>query len=384
MSGGGTARPGRLLGVFAHPDDETFCAGGTLARCAAQGAEVMVVSATRGEAGQIRDARVGTRRQIAAVREAELRLAAERLGVARVLCLDHVDGTLADADFAALVAEVGAIIAEFQPRAVISFGPDGGYGHPDHVTISAATTEACRRRAEAWAAAGTGPRLYHSCFPPGNVLLMERLASWLTRRRGRFVASQAFAHALLVISQEAATMRFIRDHTEVRWYPPGSYVVEQGEAAAELFLILSGAAEVWEEAAGERRRLGRLGRGEFFGELGVAGNRPRSADVVASQGLTCLVLSTGPPRTYAGRGAGARLAGAAGERAEPAPAALPRAAFQCDVSAHLEAKVAALCAYRSQFSLEPGLFPPFLLQEIFGREHFVQVPPPGPPRVDLS
>jgi LmbE family N-acetylglucosaminyl deacetylase len=61
-----------LLGVFAHPDDETFCAGGTFARYAKDGAEVMVVSATRGEAGQIRDARVGTRRTIAAVRETEL------------------------------------------------------------------------------------------------------------------------------------------------------------------------------------------------------------------------------------------------------------------------------------------------------------------------
>ena len=77
-------RPGgrcRLLGVFAHPDDETFCAGGTFARYAGQGGEIMVVSATRGQAGQIRDAAAGTRPAIAAVREAELRLACERLGV---------------------------------------------------------------------------------------------------------------------------------------------------------------------------------------------------------------------------------------------------------------------------------------------------------------
>ena len=71
----------RLLGIFAHPDDETFCAGGTFARYAAQGAEIMVVSATRGQAGQIRDAAAGNRRTIAAVREAELRLACDRLGI---------------------------------------------------------------------------------------------------------------------------------------------------------------------------------------------------------------------------------------------------------------------------------------------------------------
>ena len=79
----------RLLGVFAHPDDETFCAGGTFARYAGQGAEIMVVSATRGQAGQIRDAAAGNRRTIAAVREAELRLACERLGITKVRCLDH-------------------------------------------------------------------------------------------------------------------------------------------------------------------------------------------------------------------------------------------------------------------------------------------------------
>ena len=60
----------RLLCVFAHPDDETFCAGGTFARYAEQGAEIMVLSATRGQAGQIRDAAAGTRRTIGAVREA--------------------------------------------------------------------------------------------------------------------------------------------------------------------------------------------------------------------------------------------------------------------------------------------------------------------------
>src|SRR5262249_33497180 len=100
----------RLLGIFAHPDDETCCAGGTVARHAGHGAEIMVVSATRGEAGRIRDAAVGNRRTIAAVREAELRKACECLGVTMVRCLDHVDGTLADAEFPALVDEIAEII----------------------------------------------------------------------------------------------------------------------------------------------------------------------------------------------------------------------------------------------------------------------------------
>src|SRR5919109_1556734 len=79
----------RILGVFAHPDDETFCAGGTLAKYAADGAEIMIVSATRGDAGQIRDARAATRRTLGQVREHELRLACERLGVRHAVCLDY-------------------------------------------------------------------------------------------------------------------------------------------------------------------------------------------------------------------------------------------------------------------------------------------------------
>ena len=366
----------RVLGVFAHPDDETFCAGGTFARYAGQGAEIMVVSATRGQAGQIRDAAAGNRRTIAAVREAELRLACERLGITRVRCLDHVDGTLADADFPALAGEVTGIIREFRPDAVITFGPDGGYGHPDHVAISAATTAACRRAARP-------PRLHYSCFPPGDLLIMDRLAAWLTSQPGRFTGTPAFAHALLLLAEAARTLGSIRDHVQVRWYPPGSYVIEQGEMAAELFLILSGEAQVRQESSnGRRERLGRLGVGEFFG------HRHPSADVVATGSLTCLVLSPAPPAKFAGRGRGARLAGALpGTRTNPPPAAGDEQADQgivsYDVSDQVMRKVQALSAYRSQFPLEPDMFPEFLLTEMFGREYFVAVPahldkmPPG-------
>ena len=369
----------RLLGVFAHPDDETFCAGGTFARYAEQGAEIMVVSATRGQAGQIRDAAAGTRRTIGAVREAELRLACERMGITTVRCLDHVDGTLADAKFPALVDEVTEVIREFRPDIVITFGPDGGYGHPDHVTISAATTAACQQVAgpgpgPGWAAAGAAsraPRLYYRCFPQGDLLILERLATWLTSRPDRFAGTPAFAHALLVLAEAASTMGHIRDHVQVRWYPPGSCVVEQGEAAAELFVILSGEAEVWQEGNGGRReRLGRLGVGQFFG------HRHRSADVVAAASLTCLALSPAPPAKFAGRGRGARLAAAMpAARADASPAAGIVRAGQgvvcCDVSGQVTRKVEALSAYRSQFPLQPDMFPEFLLQEMFGREYFV-------------
>ncbi|MGH3221942.1 MAG: PIG-L family deacetylase [Streptosporangiaceae bacterium] len=368
----------RLLGVFAHPDDETFCAGGTFARYAADGAEIMVVSATRGQAGRIRDARVGTRRTIAAVREAELRLACERLGVAHVRCWDYLDGAVAEADFTQLTARVARLIGEFRPQVVISFGPDGGYGHPDHITISAAVTAACLQAA--------GPyrpdRLYHSYFPPHDVLLMERLARWLTSQSGRFAGTMDFVHAMLLMAGEAGTMGFVRDHARVDWYPAGCYVVEQGEPASELFMILSGYADAWQELPdGSRRELRRMGPGEFFGELGVAGNRPRSAHVVAAEDLTCLVLSPEAPTAYAGRGEGARLPGPLPGQATAGPAVGGLAAdglatARLDVTGHIKAKVGALCAYRSQFPMEQDMFPDFLLSELFGQEYFIQVLPP--------
>jgi LmbE family N-acetylglucosaminyl deacetylase len=386
--------------VFAHPDDETFCAGGTFARYAKDGAEVMVVSATRGQAGQIRDARAATRRTIAEVREAELRLACQRLGVAHVLCWDYLDGALAEADFHDLVGRVMRLIREFRPHLVITFGPDGGYGHPDHIAIGAATTAACRQAddpvsSSGQRAAALAPyqpsRLYHSHFPPHDMMLMDRLATWLNTRPGRFAGTMDFAHSLLLMAQEAGTMGYIRDHVRVYWYPPGCYVVEQGEPAMELFMILSGHADVWQEQPnGSRKQLRRIGPGEFFGELGVAGHRPRSANVVATEGLTCLVLSRGAPSLFAGRGTGAQLTGLPVSPSEPdgdaegaGNARSDLTTARLDVTDHIEAKVSALCAYRSQFPLEQDMFPDFLLKELFGQEYFIQVLPPRPVQTEL-
>jgi LmbE family N-acetylglucosaminyl deacetylase len=394
VTSGSGARRARLLGVFAHPDDETFCAGGTFARYAGDGAEIMVVSATRGQAGQIRDARVGTRRTIGAVREGELRLACERLGVAEVRCWDYADGGLAQADFAGLVRNVVQLIREFRPQAVITFGPEGAYGHPDHITIGTAATAACRQAGEPDSypdqlAGGLAPyqpeRVYHSYFPPHDVLLMNRLATWLTTRPDRFAGTMDFVHALLLMAEEAVTMRFIRDHAQVHWYPSGCYVVEQGEPATQLFLIMSGYADAWQELPdGSLTLLRTMGPGEFFGELGVASRRPRSAHVVATEGLSCLVFSPEAPKRYAGRGEGALLTGPVPETVGlPEEPAADVATARLDVTDQIDAKVAALCAYRSQFPLEPGMFPDFLLRELFGLEYFVQVLPSRRVETDL-
>src|SRR5215831_11883236 len=114
-------QPMRLLGVFAHPDDEVFCVGGTLAQWAAAGCETMIISATRGEAGQIQDANAASRATLGAVRAEELRAACARLGVEHVVCLNYGDGALAEVDEVTLAGHVATCIRDFQPDVVVTF-----------------------------------------------------------------------------------------------------------------------------------------------------------------------------------------------------------------------------------------------------------------------
>jgi len=374
----------RLLGVFAHPDDETFCAGGTLAKYVAAGWEVMVISATSGQAGQIRDPLVATRRTLGQVREREFYTACQQLGVRHAQVLDYMDGTLQDADPHELTGVIVKIIRAFRPDVVITFGPDGAYGHPDHIAIGAATTRAFERAGSSQhfpdqLAAGHRPhrpaQLYHSYFPHNRLLLSDRLAHWLADSATRFQGTAEFTRALPLFAVEATTLRYVSDHVDVEWYPSGSHIVEQNEPGAKLYLILSGYTDVIEEDAdGTRRTLARLGPGEFFGELAIVHQQPRAAHVVAVGDVTCLVLAPGAPSAFAGRGVDARLlevGTAEGMIEERTAGALVRV----DVSAYVGQKIAAVAAHRTQYPIAPDMLPPELLQELFGQEYFVRVHP---------
>src|SRR6266496_2162484 len=310
-------RQPRLLGVFAHPDDETFCAGGTLAKYVAAGCEVMVVSATRGQAGQIRDPLAATRRTLGQVREREFYAACEQLGIHHARVLDYIDGTLQDVDPHELTGAIVQIIRAFRPDVVITFGPDGAYGHPDHIAIGAATTRAVEqagspRHFPEQLTSDRRPhrpaQLYHSFFPHSRLLLRDRLARWLTSSTARFQGTAEFTRALPLFAAEATTLRYASDHVDVEWFPSGSHIVEQNEPGATLYLILSGYTDViQEDADGARRTLARLGPGEFFGELAIVHQQPRAPHVVAVGDVTCLVLAQGAPSAFAGRGAEAQL-----------------------------------------------------------------------------
>jgi LmbE family N-acetylglucosaminyl deacetylase len=132
----------RLMCVLAHPDDESLGTGGALAKYSREGVATCVVTATRGERGRFGDAPSPGPEIVGATREAELRDAARELGVREVTVLGYPDGALARVDSRDAVARIAAEIARVAPHVVITFGPDGAYGHPDHIAISQLTNAA--------------------------------------------------------------------------------------------------------------------------------------------------------------------------------------------------------------------------------------------------
>ena len=137
----------RLMAVLAHPDDESLGVGGALAKYAAEGVDVFLLTATRGDGGRYRGHRPGDPQHpgplaLANIREAELRAAAAVLGVRDVYVLDYHDQHLDRANPREAIGSIVSHLRRIRPDVVVTFGPDGGYGHPDHIAISQFTTAA--------------------------------------------------------------------------------------------------------------------------------------------------------------------------------------------------------------------------------------------------
>lgn len=128
----------RLMCVTAHPDDESLGFGGTLARYAAEGVEVSLVVATRGERGRYGDGsepHPGAE-ELGRIREGELRAACDALGVRHLRFLDYLDSEVDQVDPEEATGRVASHIRELRPHVVVTFDPYGAYGHPDHIAVS--------------------------------------------------------------------------------------------------------------------------------------------------------------------------------------------------------------------------------------------------------
>jgi LmbE family N-acetylglucosaminyl deacetylase len=184
----------RLLAVLAHPDDESLGFGGTLAKYAAEGLETYLVTATRGERGRFGSlGKGGDPVEVGRVREAELRAAAAVLGIREVSILNYPDGAVDQVAAPMAIRAVVSHIRRIQPDVVVTFGPEGAYGHPDHIAISQFTTAATVCAADCGYRTEDGSQ--QVSLPPHRVAKLYYLA-W---RRHKWEAYQAALRKLTSI-----------------------------------------------------------------------------------------------------------------------------------------------------------------------------------------
>ena len=169
------AELGTILGIWAHPDDEAYLSGGLMALARDNGQRVVCVTATRGERGTP-DPVAWPPDRLAEERTRELARSLEILGVHEHHWLGYRDGECAGADRDAAVARLCAVLDDVRPDTVLTFGPDGITGHPDHRTVSAWAGAAVDR-------AGSGARLLHAAITD------QREARWgaLTEQLGVYL-----------------------------------------------------------------------------------------------------------------------------------------------------------------------------------------------------
>jgi LmbE family N-acetylglucosaminyl deacetylase len=223
-----------ILSVLAHPDDETFGMGGTLALYAHQGVEVHLVCATRGEVGEIPEGMMEGFASVAELREDELKRAGELLGLTSINFLGYRDSgmegspdnhhpqALAAADLDEVTGKVVHYIRALKPQIVLTFDPIGGYRHPDHIAIQRAAEKAFYAAADSKQFKGDLPvfaakKLYFHTMPKGVLrfgIFLMRLVGKDPHKFGRngdidlaAIAEVSFPRNAVINYREVADIR---------------------------------------------------------------------------------------------------------------------------------------------------------------------------------
>lgn len=192
-----------LLFVGAHPDDESFGPGGTLAKYARQGVRVYYACGTRGEVGEAAPEHLVGYASTGDMRWSELTCAAQALRLAGVIHLGYRDsgmpgspdntapGALAAAPLDEVTQRVVKVLRELRPQVVVTFDPIGGYRHPDHIAIHNATVRAFQAAGDPAQFLECGPahqpqKLYYEVFPRGLLKFAVRVLPLFGRDPRRF------------------------------------------------------------------------------------------------------------------------------------------------------------------------------------------------------
>jgi LmbE family N-acetylglucosaminyl deacetylase len=193
----------KILSVLAHPDDESFGMGGTLALYAQQGVEVHLICATRGEAGEVDPEFLEGYQSIAERREDELRCAANYLGLKKVHFLEYRDSGMQgsednnhpdafiNAPLEVVTEQVVNYIREIKPQVVLTFDPVGGYHHPDHIHIQKVAVQAFHAAGDPnYAPNGKQPyqpeKLYYHVFPRNLVRILIKVLKFFRKDTTKF------------------------------------------------------------------------------------------------------------------------------------------------------------------------------------------------------
>ncbi|MHB1413651.1 MAG: PIG-L family deacetylase [Chloroflexota bacterium] len=226
------AGPRALLATFAHPDDEVFGTGGTLALYASEGVRVSLVCATRGEVGEISDPALASPDTLPQVREEELRCSLRALGIDDVVLLGYRDSGMAgtadndhprafcNAPAEEVVARLVEEIRRTRPQVAVTFGPGGGYGHPDHIAIHQHTLAAVQVAADPAFRSDLGQpwsiaRLFYTTIP--------RSLFWEMRERMRDLGLdtspfEGMADRLKDLPEERVDVSMdVSTHFEAKW-----------------------------------------------------------------------------------------------------------------------------------------------------------------------
>ncbi len=214
-----------VLGVWAHPDDESYLSAGLMMRARSAGARVVCATATAGESGT-NDPHAWPPRRLARRRTAELRRALKVIGVHSHRLLGFADGRCAEVTDEAGATVIGAMLDELAPDLVVTFGPDGITGHPDHRSVSRWTTLAWAKRDRPGAllyatvtdeferrfravhqALGVFPPGYPVTSRPADVALELRLTSTELDRKRAALAAHHSQTAGLAQAMGEATFR---------------------------------------------------------------------------------------------------------------------------------------------------------------------------------
>ena len=204
----------RLLAVLAHPDDESFGPGGTLARYAREGVYVIVCVVTDGRAGAVGHV-LAAPEELPCIRREELRRAAEVLGIRELHAWDYPDGQLMEMDWVRIEKRIVELIRRTRPHVVITFGPEGGGNqHPDHQAVSHLTTAAFEH-------AGDPER-----FPDHR---MQRLQPYAPRKLYYMTVPTEIAQASGIPFASVTTIIDIRDTAEAKLAAFRCHVSQQAD-----------------------------------------------------------------------------------------------------------------------------------------------------------